>query len=213
MPKEEDSIALLRRFKRLTGSLETLVSSIAQDWEAAATAPVEASVVGLLQDDGPTRPIHGKMRKAQLLFSELHSTSRKTHGAIEAMRNKVATAKQTMDQNHLQLENLLYERDHLSRETQLCKDFTMTELSKMEEAEEQAFLEDVDVLQTAEEHAKNLTILRDQKGQRMNAQDELKAAQIRVKAASSAVKESRDYLDKLPEHLKDVERALGPLKR
>lgn len=87
MPKEEDSIALLRRFKRLTGSLETLVSSIAQDWEAAATAPVEtSSVVGLLEDDGPTKPIHGKMRKAQLLFSELHSTTRKTHGAIEAMR-------------------------------------------------------------------------------------------------------------------------------
>ncbi len=36
----------------------------------------------------------------------------------------MATAKQSMDANHLQLENLLYERDHLSRETQLCKDFT-----------------------------------------------------------------------------------------
>lgn len=39
-------------------------------------------------------------------------------------RNKVATAKQSMDLNHLQLENLLYERNHLARETQLCKDFT-----------------------------------------------------------------------------------------
>ncbi|CAN0440902.1 unnamed protein product, partial [Ectocarpus sp. 13 AM-2016] len=39
-------------------------------------------------------------------------------------RNKVASVKQTMDVNHLQLENLLYERDYLSRETQLCRDFT-----------------------------------------------------------------------------------------
>lgn len=39
-------------------------------------------------------------------------------------RNKVAASKQSMDLNHLQLQNLLYERDHLSRETQLCKDFT-----------------------------------------------------------------------------------------
>lgn len=39
-------------------------------------------------------------------------------------RNDVATAKQSMDMNHLQLENLLYERDYLSRETQLCQDFT-----------------------------------------------------------------------------------------
>lgn len=37
----------------------------------------------------------------------------------------------------------------------------------MEEAEEQAFLEDVDILQTAEEHGKNLAILKDQKGQRI----------------------------------------------
>lgn len=45
--------------------------------------------------------------------------------------------------------------------------YSMTELSKIEEAEEQAFLEDVDVLQTPEEHAKNLAILKDQKGQRI----------------------------------------------
>lgn len=36
----------------------------------------------------------------------------------------------------------------------------------MEEAEEQGFLEDVDTLQTPEEHAENLAILNDQKDQR-----------------------------------------------
>ncbi|CAM9244068.1 unnamed protein product [Ectocarpus fasciculatus] len=212
MPQHEDSIARkpLQRFKRLTGSLETLISSIARDWEDLATAPA-ADAVGLLEDDGPT--VHGKMRKAQLLFTELHSTTRKTHSAIETIRNKVATAKQSMDVNHLQLENLLYERDYLSRETQLCKDFTMTELNKMEEEEEQGFLEDVDTLQTPEEHAGNLAILQDQKDQRISAQQALKATQIRVKAANSVVKESRDYLDRLPENLKDVERALAPLKK
>lgn len=85
MPAAEDSIASkpLQRFKRLAGSLETLISSIAQDWEAAADAPPEDAVIA---DDGPTKPIHGKIRKAQLLFTELHSTSRKTHGAIETIR-------------------------------------------------------------------------------------------------------------------------------
>lgn len=43
---------------------------------------------------------------------------------------------------------------------------SMSELSKMEEAEEQGFLEDVDILQTPEEHAENLAILKDQKEQR-----------------------------------------------
>lgn len=37
----------------------------------------------------------------------------------------------------------------------------------MEEAEEQAFLEDVDALQTDEEHRRNLAILKDQKEKRI----------------------------------------------
>lgn len=48
---------------------------------------------------------------------------------------------------------------------------------------------------------------------RCSAQLELKAAQIRVKAASSSLNESQDYLDRLPDHLKDVEKALVPLRK
>lgn len=43
----------------------------------------------------------------------------------------------------------------------------MKELSKLEDAEEQGFLEDVDTLQTIEEHARNLAILKDQKDKRI----------------------------------------------
>lgn len=42
----------------------------------------------------------------------------------------------------------------------------MTELNQMEEDEEQAFLEDVDTLQTRDEHARNLAILKEQKDKR-----------------------------------------------
>lgn len=87
MPDGGGSIAKkpLQRFKRLAGSLETLISSIAQDWEAAADTPVGDGLT-LTEADEPTKPIHGKMRKAQLLFTELHSTTRKAHGAIENIR-------------------------------------------------------------------------------------------------------------------------------
>lgn len=44
---------------------------------------------------------------------------------------------------------------------------SMSELSKMEEAEEQGFLEDVNILQTADEHTKNLAILKEQKEKRI----------------------------------------------
>lgn len=72
----------LQRFKRLAGSLETLISAIAQDWENATT--VESPAV---EDVAvPTKPVHRQIRKAQLLFTELHSTTRKMHCAIEGAR-------------------------------------------------------------------------------------------------------------------------------
>lgn len=71
----------LQRFKRLAGSLETLISAIAQDWENAAhKAPASED------DTALTKPIHRQMKKAQLLFTELHSTTRKMHGAVEGIR-------------------------------------------------------------------------------------------------------------------------------
>lgn len=42
----------------------------------------------------------------------------------------------------------------------------MSEVNKMEEDEEQAFLEDIDTLQTREEHSRNLQILKEQKDKR-----------------------------------------------
>lgn len=78
--RNDDSIASkpLQRFKRLSGSLETLISAIAQDWEDQAT---EGNASG-----DSDKLIYHHMRKAQLLFTELHSSSRKMHVAIEGFR-------------------------------------------------------------------------------------------------------------------------------
>lgn len=46
-----------------------------------------------------------------------------------------------------------------------------------------------------------------------SAQVELCQVQIKVKAANTAVLESNQYLEKLPDYLKDVEKSLVPLKK
>lgn len=46
-----------------------------------------------------------------------------------------------------------------------------------------------------------------------SAQRELAEVQIKVKAANSAVRESDQFLKKLPEYLKNVEKALVPLRK
>lgn len=97
----------VNRFKRIAGSLENLVSSIAQDWDESANSVGAAAGDALLDEadkktqlatrgaskgngrDTPEsldKPIYFQIRKAQLLFSELHSTARKAHSAIEGSR-------------------------------------------------------------------------------------------------------------------------------
>lgn len=83
----------LQRLKSLTGSLETLISQMTIDWEqAAATAPGASTLTtgkgkgGRGDMVGSDKPVYGQVRKAQLLFSELHAISRKTHSAIESCR-------------------------------------------------------------------------------------------------------------------------------
>lgn len=97
----------VNRFKRIAGSLENLISSIAQDWDESATsaeaAAGDASIdevdkktqqatrgavkgTGRATPESLDKPIYFQIRKAQLLFSELHSTARKAHSAIEGSR-------------------------------------------------------------------------------------------------------------------------------
>lgn len=68
----------VHRFQQLAGSLETLISEMAQDWENVASTAPPAS-------DADKR-VYEQMRKAQLLFTELHATTRKTHSEIEMFR-------------------------------------------------------------------------------------------------------------------------------
>lgn len=47
---------------------------------------------------------------------------------------------------------------------------------------------------------------------RNSAQLELRAAQVKVKAATSALNETKGYLERLPNQLNDVAQAIEPLK-
>lgn len=46
-----------------------------------------------------------------------------------------------------------------------------------------------------------------------SAQVELAQMQIKVKAVNAAMAETKQYLEKLPDFLKDVEKSLVPLKK
>lgn len=83
----------LLKFSTLAGSLETLVSQMAEDWKNTVTTAPGTLAKGKGKDgkagedaDKTVYPIYGQIRRAQLLFTELHATTRKTHTSIETCR-------------------------------------------------------------------------------------------------------------------------------
>ncbi|KAF9055292.1 hypothetical protein BDZ89DRAFT_1055879 [Hymenopellis radicata] len=60
---------------------------------------------------------------AAALISRLKAVNRASNHATRLTRETTTAARQEMDQSHLGLQNLLYEKQHLEREIQKCRQF------------------------------------------------------------------------------------------
>lgn len=61
--------------------------------------------------------------RAMALISRLKSLNRAANNATRLHKDVTAEARHDMDQSHLQLQNLLYEKRHLEREIEKCRQF------------------------------------------------------------------------------------------
>lgn len=57
------------------------------------------------------------------LFARLKALNRDANASSRAQKQRTAEARSEMDQTHLGLQNLLYERRHLEREIEKCRQF------------------------------------------------------------------------------------------
>ncbi|KAI0003077.1 Fms-interacting protein-domain-containing protein [Russula compacta] len=71
------------------------------------------------QNDDPTS-IH---IRAGALFSRLKALNRDANAAARTHKQITTDARHDMDQTHLRLQNLLYEKRHLEREIEKCRQF------------------------------------------------------------------------------------------
>lgn len=61
--------------------------------------------------------------RASALVSRLKALNRNANAATRIHKQATAEARQEMDQTHLGLQNLLYEKRHLEREIEKCRQF------------------------------------------------------------------------------------------
>lgn len=61
--------------------------------------------------------------RAGALFSRLKALNRAANAATRSRKQKTSETRHDMDQTHLGLQNLLYEKRHLEREIEKCRQF------------------------------------------------------------------------------------------
>jgi THO complex subunit 5 len=128
----------------------------------------------------------------------------------------VTARKTEMDAAHMQLQNLLYERNSLQREIEQCRRFPAREVLQItadegasplaDEAEEGSVL-------TAEQHQENLKRLQTQLQVREALQEQLRVKQITLDGLTTTNAQRRTWLNGLPAQVKQVELAAAPLNK
>ncbi|KAG5177663.1 Fms-interacting protein-domain-containing protein [Tribonema minus] len=147
----------------------------------------------------------------------------------------VVERRRELDGVHLQLQNLLYERDHLLREIQLCRDHPTPQLDKMARDEGAPILPSMDDAVSADAHANHQEhpsaarsphahmhaaaaaaahsqILKGELTARDKMTRQLRELQERARAQAASVAEQQRWLAGLPRALAALEDASKPLQ-
>ncbi|KAJ7228662.1 Fms-interacting protein-domain-containing protein [Mycena pura] len=88
-----------------------------------AYGPVIDALKDLVDPSCRAKDVAAIHARASALTGRLKSLARAANTATRTTKNLTAAARQEMDQSHLGLQNLLYEKRHLEREIEKCRQF------------------------------------------------------------------------------------------
>lgn len=122
------------------------------------------------------------------------------------IRTEIQAKKKEVDERHLQLQNLLYEKDHLQRTMQALRDYPMKELTKMEKEEGVSLLSGLGHgLISVQDHRNNMDILRLEKEEREKMhKDHLEAQSRRTVLAAEIAKLKEALGNEFPRQIENL---------
>ena len=85
------------------------------------------AVIALLQDAIENDNPEFLDARVYSIMAKLRNFNREAHNRVNEQRQRTLESRNKMDQTHLGLQNLLYERRHLEREIQKCLQFQLSE--------------------------------------------------------------------------------------
>ncbi|OWZ24813.1 hypothetical protein PHMEG_00087 [Phytophthora megakarya] len=143
-----------------------------------------------------------------LLLGAMKSGLRDTFLEADNRRTRVQEQKDVAEAHQLQLQNLLYEKDHLLREIRRCRGFSTKEMDKIE------FVDgDLPIEVDAEVHRQHLDQLTQELHARKRLQTELKEIKLKIAKVEDATETKQAFLNALPDHLAGIEAATTGLQK
>ena len=134
------------------------------------------------------------VRTGSLLIGELKAASRDAWLAAEERKEAVQRASALTDAHYLSLENVLYQRGHLTREIAALRAFETPEFSSISLPE----LPPQHAAANGDEHERVLAQLAEEAVQREALEARAAAARERLRIAQEVVSTKRAFLENLP---------------
>ncbi|KAF4320884.1 hypothetical protein BBO99_00005169 [Phytophthora kernoviae] len=143
-----------------------------------------------------------------LLLSAMKSGLRDTFLEADTRRNRVQEQKDVAEAHQLQLQNLLYEKDHLLREIRRCRGFSTKEMDQIEFTSG-----DLPIKVDQNVHRQHLDQLTEELHARKSLQAELKEIKLKIAKVEDATETKQAFLSTLPDHLTGIEAATTGLQK
>ncbi|KAI0759907.1 Fms-interacting protein-domain-containing protein [Irpex lacteus] len=196
-------------------ALVDTTNSIAQDGAERILPPSPDVVVDSLRDlvsstylNHDANLVHAR---AGALFARLKALNRAANVATRAHKQATADTRHNMDQTYLSLQNLLYEKRHLEREIEKCRQFASiyqdiplySEEEFLEKAPEALRTEEV----LANEHTVMLNRLNFELAERQRYEELLKESKVKQTTMESV----KTQIDGLMKNALDVQKRIADL--
>ncbi|KAL3664732.1 hypothetical protein V7S43_010480 [Phytophthora oleae] len=177
-----------------------------------ACAELKEEMTAMYEQRTGRRPDEARVKQRRwrvlLLLSHMKSGLRETFLEADARRTRVQEQKNVAETHQLQLQNLLYEKDHLLREIHRCRGFSTKEMDKIEFADG-----DIPIKVDADVHRQHLDQLTQELHARKRLQEELKEIKLKIAKVEDATETKQAFLNALPDHLAGIEAATTGLQK
>ncbi|GMH51764.1 hypothetical protein TrST_g8703 [Triparma strigata] len=205
--------------KLTTPSSEPAAFTAGGDDYAAAFLACSSQMINTLKQLSDSLDKKGKKKSVDLELNvnvdllKLKRLNRYALMDLAKATDSLEGAKKSVDQASLDLQNLLYEKEHLQREIQMAKELQCKELTSLQAAEGEDVVVSMGKPKTQEEHKANLDRLAGRLEKRRELKRTLEEVEEEKKRLIQENSQKKEFLASLPHHLQQLNAASEPLRK